>query len=116
MKWFALIVAVLVVVASSMRPGPVAAQPRVEVTGTLEEQIEQFIDPEIVGEDRRVLIDHMRRLPKWDWDEVIYVQGDRIYVNRVRLRQHVAFAEHIRGGLYGDPFTGEVFPAPSDSP
>ncbi len=83
-------------------------------TNTLEQQIQANIDPEIQGEERWVIAEHMRFLSPQDWKAVTYIANGKIYVNRVALKGLLEVAQPVSGNLYRLS-DGTIFPVPDDT-
>jgi hypothetical protein len=58
-------------------------------------QIQQNIDPEIQGENRRVIAEYMDLLPQEQWKEAIYIRDGHVYVNHLRLQSAFTVAEPV---------------------
>ena len=83
-------------------------------TNTLEQQIQANIDPEIQGEERWVIAEHMRFLSPQDWKAVTYIANGKIYVNRVALKGLLEVAQPVSGNLYRLS-DGTIFPVSDDT-
>lgn len=81
---------------------------------SLDAQIQANIDPEIQGEERAVIAEHMRLLKPEDWKFVTYVDNGRVYVNRVQLKGLLEIAQPVGGNVYRLS-DGTTFPIPEDS-
>lgn len=79
--------------------------------------VDDYIDPEIQGEERAGIKAHMLKLPVSDWDAITYIDFEKkkIYTNRVALQGLLGFAEKVPGtaNLYSTK-SGRRFALPDD--
>jgi hypothetical protein len=74
--------------------------PQVNTTDSLDARIQANIDPEIQGQERAVIAEHMRDLKPEDWANVTYIHEGRIYVNRVSLQGWLEVAQPAGDNVY----------------
>ncbi len=87
--------AILAVVFVACNTGPR------EQSDANERNIQQNIDPRIVGEERRKIADIMRLIPSDQRDNVIYMsESGQILVNRPELREEFKLARKLEGNIY----------------
>jgi hypothetical protein len=89
----------------------VFAQTQAEVSAA---GLEDFLDSEIQGYEREIILTILSKLPPWLRDNVVYFSSAcRIFVNRVRLRGNSEFLQPLGGPAFRTS-TGEQLIMPSD--
>lgn len=69
------------------------------LSGSNTPNVDDYIDPQIQGEERAGIRAHMLTLPPTDWQAITYIDFDqkKIYTNRVALQGLLGFAEKVIG-------------------